>query len=68
MCQNDVRGLLRTLAQPGNSQHGACSGLQSQRVLTSNELLGEEGELIIVHNDCRYSLRLTRQNKLILTK
>lgn len=42
--------------------------LENPKVLPSSELLGEKGELLIEHNGCQYSLRLTRQNKLILTK
>lgn len=36
--------------------------------LTSNELLKGAQELLIEHNGCCYCLRLTKQNKLILTK
>jgi hemin uptake protein HemP len=34
----------------------------------SRQLLGREGRLAIVHEGEPYQLRLTRQNKLILTK
>lgn len=33
-----------------------------------NELLGSSRELILVHRDAEYRLRLTRNDKLILTK
>jgi hemin uptake protein HemP len=36
--------------------------------LSSQQLLGERGELIITHNGNDYSLRRTRNGKLILTK
>ena len=36
--------------------------------MTSESLLGEHGELKIQHNGELYSLRRTRQGKLILTK
>ncbi len=36
--------------------------------IDSRELLSNEREIIIVHGDDSYRLRLTSQNKLILTK
>lgn len=33
-----------------------------------NDLLGDRRELILVHKDAEYRLRLTRNDKLILTK
>ena len=39
-----------------------------KRRIESQELLGEEGELIIEHAGQEYLLRRTRQDKLILTK
>jgi hemin uptake protein HemP len=38
------------------------------RRVSSEQLLGAAHELIIVHAGCEYRLRLTRANKLILTK
>jgi hemin uptake protein HemP len=38
------------------------------REVSSRELLGTEREIVIVHNGERYTLRLTVNNKLILTK
>jgi len=38
------------------------------RELSSAELFGAETEILIVHEEARYRLRITRQNKLILTK
>lgn len=43
-------------------------GTRRQRETTSAELLGDARELAIDHDGARYVLRLTRQNKLILTK
>lgn len=37
-------------------------------VLTSKELLGERRELVILHEGELYRLRVTKNNKLILTK
>lgn len=39
-----------------------------RRCVSSRALLGEERELVIEHEGIEYVLRLTRQNKLILTK
>lgn len=38
------------------------------RTVSSNDLLGDARELRIVHQGEQYTLRLTRLNKLILTK
>ena len=38
------------------------------RSITSTELLGGQDEIVIQHNGSLYRLRLTRQDKLILTK
>ncbi|KRW66289.1 hypothetical protein AO741_11040 [Pseudomonas sp. TTU2014-105ASC] len=54
-------------AQPAPAERQVVESA-SRRSLTSRELLGDQQELWIEHNGCRYCLRLTRQNKLILTK
>jgi hemin uptake protein HemP len=36
--------------------------------ITSGELFGTTRQLVIVHGDDAYTLRITAQNKLILTK
>lgn len=41
---------------------------KEKRRLKSTELLGNQTELLIEHDGSCYCLRLTRQNKLILTK
>lgn len=38
------------------------------RMIPSEQLLGEQGQLHIEHQGARYVLRITRQGKLILTK
>jgi hemin uptake protein HemP len=39
-----------------------------RRRLSSSVLFGERSEIVIVHNDEEYRLRITRAGKLILTK
>lgn len=39
-----------------------------ETLLTSEQILQGNNEVRIVHGGCVYSLRLTRQGKLILTK
>ena len=39
----------------------------AQRRVRSEELLGREREVVILHNDREYRLRLTQSGKLILT-
>ena len=36
--------------------------------VSSAQLLGPKGELVIIHNEERYTLRITANRKLILTK
>ncbi|MBU1305181.1 MAG: hemin uptake protein HemP [Alphaproteobacteria bacterium] len=53
-------------ADPGSSPmniHGAAP-----RIVTSSALFGEQSEVHIIHNGVSYRLRITRQDKLILTK
>ena len=40
----------------------------NQRNFDSHELFGNEKEIVISHEDVRYMLRITSNNKLILTK
>ena len=40
----------------------------SQKIYTSNELFAGEHEIIILHDGVTYRLRITSNNKLILTK
>lgn len=46
----------------------ARAGRAESGELSSDALLGGRRELVIRHGDETYRLRLTRQNKLILTK
>ncbi|MFK7864591.1 MAG: hemin uptake protein HemP [Pseudohongiellaceae bacterium] len=39
-----------------------------KRTVTSEELIGNAKELTIVHNNEKYVIRITSNNKLILTK
>tara|TARA_R110002020_G_scaffold191668_2_gene391499 strand:+ start:530 stop:736 length:207 start_codon:yes stop_codon:yes gene_type:complete len=41
---------------------------QGTRVITSAELFGGDDEIAVLHNGATYRLRVTRQDKLILTK
>lgn len=47
-----------------------CRSIKDATIMRLNlkELLEDSRELIIEHNDQDYILRITRQNKLILTK
>lgn len=38
------------------------------RVVSTAELFGGESEIVLLHNGTPYRLRITRQDKLILTK
>ena len=38
------------------------------RIVTSRDLFSGESEVLIMHNGEQYRLRITRQDKLILTK
>lgn len=38
------------------------------KIVTSGDLFGGESEVLIMHNGVQYRLRITRQDKLILTK
>lgn len=40
----------------------------TSRTLTSEKLFGDSNEVVIKHQNESYVLRLTKQNKLILTK
>lgn len=42
--------------------------IPDRRVMPSDELFDGQSEVIILHNGEQYRLRITRQDKLILTK
>lgn len=60
MCQNNCQSLAERLEI---NAHG-----NEIKRITSQELLAGKQEVFIEHEGCCYCLRLTRQNKLILTK
>ena len=41
---------------------------EEPELIASADLFGGQNEVVIVHNGARYRLRITRQDKLILTK
>jgi hemin uptake protein HemP len=51
-----------------DTKYSKAPDSQAQREISSAELVGEAKELIIIHNSERYMLRITANNKLILTK
>lgn len=59
MCQNSNTSLNDYLQQENH---------QLEKKLTSKDLLGQAKQILIEHEGCCYCLRLTKQNKLILTK
>lgn len=52
---------------PAGPDPGNRTGL-ANRAVEARDLLGDHREIHILHDGARYVLRLTRQNKLILTK
>ena len=80
MDQMNCRGTPEQMAAPsgdkfGNTQANAGNPLATARSIVMNgnrldsrELFAAEREIIIGHGDENYRLRLTSQNKLILTK
>jgi hemin uptake protein HemP len=57
---------MKSAAQP--SRDRTASTTTEPRELPSRELFDGANEILILHEDARYRLRITRQNKLILTK
>lgn len=55
-------------ATPSTGLGGEVGASAAVPRVSSESLLGERGELKIQHNGEQYSLRRTRQGKLILTK
>jgi hemin uptake protein HemP len=55
-------------AHAANSSTAARSVVVSGNRIDSRELFAAEREIIITHGEEHYRLRLTSQNKLILTK
>ncbi|MNJ65775.1 hypothetical protein D3C77_618130 [compost metagenome] len=63
---SDIIYSKRALSDPGQAQQTGSAPPRPR--VSSNELLGGSKELVIVHDGREYVLRLTRQDKLILTK
>ena len=61
---DDKRESLQTL----NTIRPARDGASELGVLTTEQLFGKRQEIAIVHDGEAYRLRITRNNKLILTK
>jgi len=51
-----------------NETRRAAPEPPAPRTLTTVELFSGRREIVIVHGDAEYRLRITRANKLILTK
>ncbi|WP_240233027.1 hemin uptake protein HemP [Devosia lacusdianchii] len=48
--------------------HAADPTVDTPKIITSAALFEGSGEVLILHNGVPYRLRITRQDKLILTK
>lgn len=59
---------LTLMQQLDDSSTPEKQGNPPRRTITSGELLGEEKELVILHNSETYRVHLTRNDKLILMK
>lgn len=57
-----------TVAMPHAAPHDAAPQSAGENVIASHHLLGEASTMIIEHMGMRYTLRATRNGKLILTK
>ena len=55
------------MTQPGDGQLSGSSA-SGTPTLTTEELFAGRDEIVLIHNGSAYRLRITRQNKLILTK
>lgn len=54
-------------AQPLHAEPAESEG-QGHRIFTTAELFDGDDEIVVLHNGAPYRLRITRQDKLILTK
>lgn len=69
MCRNDhANNIAAHVSETVSFEGTACDCQHKRRHLSSSALLGSANEIVIEHNGCKYNLRITRQNKLILTK
>jgi hemin uptake protein HemP len=55
-------------ANAAGTGRGEIEMTEEPRSLASQELFDGRDEVVIIHNGARYRLRITRQDKLILTK
>jgi hemin uptake protein HemP len=53
---------------PASPRAAAAQAKPAQRVITSKEILAGDAEVIILHGEEAYRLRVTRNGKLILQK
>lgn len=51
-----------------DDKHKGATKARTPQEISSANLLGNARELIIIHNEERYTLRITANQKLILTK
>ena len=51
-----------------DSKHSNAKNSLALGEISSADLIGESRELVIIHNEERYVMRITSNNKLILTK
>ncbi|AHY42709.1 hemin uptake protein HemP [Stutzerimonas kunmingensis] len=64
-----IRAPQHPFAEPVGKHIGDSNGSAGPRRRAASEyLLQGARELVILHDGCEYILRVTRQNKLILTK
>jgi hemin uptake protein HemP len=56
------------MALPAEDPAGAGDGAGAARRVNSAALLGRQREVVIVHRGQEYRLRVTKSDKLILTK
>jgi hemin uptake protein HemP len=58
----------KAVANQTSSKVGAVPEVTGKSVVTSKKLFDGDREIIILHSGQKYHLRITRQDKLILTK
>lgn len=54
--------------QPQPPEDAAAPAGQGTPIFSTAELFGGRDEIVVLHNGAPYRLRITRQDKLILTK
>lgn len=66
--QCDLRKDPKRGIQPTGAESCSQNSVEGSRTTTSDELLGSDGILTILHAGERYVLRRTRNGRLIMTK